>query len=143
MKNLSELNHHSKAIAREEINDLNDVKKHVLGIHSTSLMKVLNGDMVMGVLEPKEKTFIMNNIEAAFEALNRVDDPKTAEYCANRLLLKAVSVAILNRNVKGNPMIMAVLEKITSTDDEPDRTLDENIKNKIKKKKENNRENDD
>lgn len=123
-------------LSKEAFDDSHDVEKHILDIHSSTLTKVLSNDLVMAVLDDREKTFISNNIQSAHEAEHIIKDSDMGKYCASRLLLKAYTVAILNRNIKGNPIIELLLNK--QNEDilqQPDGEVDKAIMEKLDRDK--------
>lgn len=91
--------------------DIHDIEKHILEIHSRDISKVLSDDLLLGTLDDKEKKYVSEQIVLAHEASFLIQEQQYREYAVSRLLLKGVMVVILNRNIKPNPILDLVLRK--------------------------------
>lgn len=119
----------------KSFDDVHDIQRHVLDIHSQDMVKVLSQDLVMAVLDEKQKKFITKNIQSAHEALHLIKDKEYAEYASSRLLLSANTVAILERNKKDNPIIGVTLREPEREAEETDNKIDQKILDKLERKK--------
>lgn len=120
------------------VDDDHDVKRHILQVHDPVGKKVISNDIVLAVLEEKERKFCIDQIRVANDIMtNRslIRDPKIAEVCARSLLIDVLSVCVTKRNVKGNPILDVVLRPADMASPPEEEDLDSKIREVVKKKK--------
>ena len=117
------------------IEDSKDIEKHILQIHTQSLQNILTNDLILGVLEEKEKKYVSEQVSLAHEASYMIKEKEYRDYAVSRLLLKAVTVVLLNRNVKGNPLTELLLKKKEELLQPPDENMDKALMEKLDRAK--------
>lgn len=94
-----------------EFDDVHDIEKHIMKIHSKVIADVLSDDLLLGELEEKERTYVARQVELAHEADHIIVDEEQRKYAVSKLLLKGVMVVILKRNSKSNALVQMILNK--------------------------------